>query len=168
MVNTRETSKQRAKKIVAISSGGGHWVQLLRTRSAFVGSDVTYVTVRASYAADVPGEKLRVIRDATRWNKFGLLVQLFQIAWIIFTVRPHVVISTGASPGVFAIRIAKLIGARTCWLDSIANADQISMSGQMIAPHVDLWLTQWPHLSTENGPHYRGSVIEEQATELNL
>ncbi len=159
MSNTEVNKK--AKRILAISSGGGHWVQLLRTRAAFKNSNVTYVTVRKSYSADVPGEKFRVIRDATRWNKFGLVIQLCQIIWIVLLTRPHVIISTGASPGVFAIRMGKLIGSRTCWLDSIANADETSMSGKMIKPYADLWLTQWPHLATEDGPFFNGSVIED-------
>ena len=162
-MNTSHSSTiKKPKRILAISSGGGHWVQLMRTRSAFDGHNVTYVTVRKSYSSDVAGEKFRVIRDATRWNKFGLLIQLCQIIWIVLLVRPHIVISTGASPGVFAIRIARILGAKTCWLDSIANAEELSMSGKMIAPYADLWLTQWPHLAAKDGPFFNGSVIEEE------
>ena len=160
-------SNKKTKRILAISSGGGHWVQLLRTRPAFEHADVTYVTVRKSYSSDVPGEKFRVIRDATRWNKFGLLIQLCQIIWIVLLTRPHVVISTGASPGVFAIRVGRLVGAKTCWLDSIANADEVSMSGKMIKPYAHLWLTQWPHLETADGPIFSGSVIEEAPKDMH-
>jgi hypothetical protein len=71
-----------------------------------------------------------------------------------------VIISTGAAPGYVAIRLGKLIGAKTVWLDSIANVEQVSLSGQKIGPHADLWLTQWEHLATdETQPEYRGAVI---------
>ena len=63
----------KTKPILAISSGGGHWVQLLRLRPAFDGHEVTYVTVRRSYRTDVPGERFLVINDATRWDKIGLV-----------------------------------------------------------------------------------------------
>ncbi len=43
----------KTPKVLAISSGGGHWVQLLRLRPAFAGCDVTYATVRDGYRADV-------------------------------------------------------------------------------------------------------------------
>jgi hypothetical protein len=47
--------KRTRKKILAVSSGGGHWIELLRVRPAFEGADVVYVTVRRDYAGDVPG-----------------------------------------------------------------------------------------------------------------
>ena len=139
-------------KVLAVSSGGGHWIQLMRLRGAFAQADVTFVTVRKTYSDDIPGEKLRVVRDASRWNKFGLVIQLMQIAWIMIRIRPDCVISTGAAPGYWALRIGKLLGAKTCWIDSIANVESISMSGKMAGPHADLWLTQWKALATQDGP----------------
>ena len=57
-------------KVLAISSGGGHWVQLLRLRPAFEGCDVVYATVKEGYRADLdPDADFRVIPDANRWNK---------------------------------------------------------------------------------------------------
>ncbi|MCI5150914.1 MAG: UDP-N-acetylglucosamine--LPS N-acetylglucosamine transferase, partial [Candidatus Electrothrix sp. MAN1_4] len=50
-------------------------------------------------------------------------------------------------------------GARTIWIDSIANSDKLSMSGQKVGKYADLWLTQWEHLARPEGPHYHGTVI---------
>jgi hypothetical protein len=33
------------------------------------------------------------------------------------------------------------------WIDSIANAEQISLSAKLARPYADLWLTQWEELS---------------------
>jgi len=147
------------RRVLAIASGGGHWVQLLRLRPAFEGCRVTYVTVRGSYRSDVPGERFRVINDATRWNKVGLVKMCLRIAWIVLRERPHAVVSTGAAPGYFAIRMGRLLGARTVWVDSIANAEELSMTGQMVGRHAGLWLTQWEHLSGPEGPRYAGAVV---------
>jgi len=146
-------------RILAVASGGGHWVQLLRLRPAFEGHRVTYVTVRHGYAADVPGERVRTVVDATRWNKFKLALMGAKLLWIVLTERPDVVVSTGAAPGYFAIRFGKLIGARGVWLDSIANVEQLSMTGELAGRKADLWLTQWEHLEREGGPQYVGAVV---------
>jgi UDP-N-acetylglucosamine:LPS N-acetylglucosamine transferase len=146
-------------KVVALSSGGGHWVQLLRLRPAFVNCDVVFATVKAGYRSDVGDAQFRVIPDANRWNKIGLVRVLFAIFRLLWQERPDVVISTGAAPGYFAIRLGNLFGARTIWVDSIANGEELSMSGQKAGPHAALWLTQWAHLAKEQGPHYRGSVL---------
>jgi hypothetical protein len=146
-------------KILAIASGGGHWIQLLRLRPAFVGADMSYASVDQALAADVAGAPFYRFPDANRERKLALLGQILRIAWILLRVRPNVIVSTGASCGYVAIRIGRLFGARTLFVDSIANAERLSLSGQLACRHANLMLTQWPHLSEAEGPQYRGSVL---------
>ncbi|WP_235782936.1 UDP-N-acetylglucosamine--LPS N-acetylglucosamine transferase [Bradyrhizobium murdochi] len=146
-------------KLLAVSSGGGHWVQLLRIKRAFENCEVTFVTVHESYRAQVPGHKFYLVNDANRWTKIGLLKAAGRLAWIVWSEKPDIVVSTGAAPGYLALRFGRMMGARTIWLDSIANVEQLSMSGDRIGRCADLWLTQWPHLARPNGPHYTGSVL---------
>lgn len=153
------STNQSRRRILAVSSGGGHWVQLLRLRPAFEGCDVTYVTVNPAYRQDVPGKKFRLVNDATRWNKIGLVKMGLRLLWTLLRVRPHVVISTGAAPGYFAIRLGRLLGARALWIDSIANVEQVSMTCTLVARHANLCLTQWEHLAKPQGPHFEGSVL---------
>ena len=146
-------------KLLAVSSGGGHWVQLLRIRRAFESCEVIFVTVHDAYRSQVPKNKFYVVNDANRWNWLGLVKTAFRIAWIFWKEKPNIVASTGAAPGYIAVRFGRLMGARTIWLDSIANVEELSMSGRRIGHYVDLWLTQWPHLAQPEGPHYMGSVL---------
>lgn len=149
----------KKKKVVAISSGGGHWVQLLRLRPAFEDCDVTYATVSEGYRVDVGEARFRVIPDATRWNKLGLVRAAFGILCLMMRERPDVVVSTGAAPGYLGIMFGRWLGARTIWLDSVANAEELSLSGQKAGKVADLWLTQWPHLAGASGPQFKGSVL---------
>jgi UDP-N-acetylglucosamine:LPS N-acetylglucosamine transferase len=149
----------RRVRLAAISSGGGHWVQLQRLRPAFADCDVTFLTVKEGYRSDVGDAGFRVIPDANRSNKLKLLRTALVVFWQLFRLRPDVVISTGAAPGYFGIRAGKLLGARTIWVDSVANVEELSMSGQRIGAHADLWLTQWPHLARPTGPYHVGSVL---------
>ncbi|MEW6252351.1 MAG: UDP-N-acetylglucosamine--LPS N-acetylglucosamine transferase [Planctomycetota bacterium] len=149
----------RPRRILAIASGGGHWVQLLRLRSAFAGHAVTYATVARAYAADVPGCRFRAIPDATQWNKLRLLWLAFRVLLLVLRERPDVIVSTGAAPGYFALRLGKLLRARTVWLDSIANVETLSLAGRLAGRYADLWLTQWPHLARPAGPHFLGGTV---------
>lgn len=150
----------KKKRVLAVASGGGHWVQLRRLQAAFIGHDTAFATVHAEYHRDVPAEaRFYTIRDATRWDRIGLLILACQLLWIMLRERPQVVISTGAAPGYFALRLGKLFGARIAWIDSLANVEEVSLSGRMIGPRADLWLTQWKHLEQQEGPHYRGAVF---------
>ena len=152
-------SKDRPTKILAISSGGGHWIQLLRLRPAFLGADVTYASVNRSLAEDVKGHRFFRFTDANRDQKLALLRQVLQIGWMLLRVRPDVIVSTGASCGYLAVRFGRLLGGRTLFIDSIANAEQMSLSAQLALRHANLTLTQWPELESPQGPQYHGSVI---------
>ena len=146
-------------KIVALSSGGGHWVQLLRLRPAFEDTNLIFATVHEGYRADVPGHEFRVIQDGNRSQKIALLKSAFSILFLLLVEKPDIVISTGAAPGYFAIRFGKLLRIKTIWVDSIANAEELSMSGRKAGRCADLWLTQWPHLAQEDGPKCFGNVL---------
>lgn len=146
-------------KILAIASGGGHWVQLLRLRPAFEGCDVAYITVQASYAEEVRGSRFYKITDATRWSRWDLLRMIVEIVWIVLRERPDVVVSTGAAPGVVALRLGKWLGARTIWVDSIANVEQMSLSGKRVRGFTDLWLSQWPDVAAAEGASFKGAVL---------
>ena len=154
-------SSGRRPRVLALSSSGGHWIQMLRLSPAFEGCDVTYVTTYADYECDVEGERFRSIVDANRTQKCKLIISALSILWVILTERPKIILSTGAAPGFFAIRIGKLLGKKTIWIDSIANAEELSLSGQKAGKHSDLWLTQWEHLARPEGPLYYGNVLGE-------
>ncbi|WP_421793330.1 hypothetical protein [Hydrocarboniphaga effusa] len=148
------------KKILAIASAGGHWVQLLRLRKAFDGCSVLYVTTMKELKAAMPNERIEIVPDASRDEKLKLLALLVKVFLIILRNRPDVIITTGAAPGVFALKIGKLFGAKTIWIDSIANAEELSLSGRLVAHNADLVLTQWPHIAArEKNIRYEGEVI---------
>jgi Oligosaccharide biosynthesis protein Alg14 like len=147
------------KKVLAVASSGGHWTQLLRIVPALDSCEVVFVTVIEGYRTDVPDNKFYVVSDATRWNKLALIPLALKITWITIRERPDMVISTGAAPGYVSLVIGRIFGARTIWLDSITNIEHLSMSGSLARKYADLWLTQWPHLASPNGPHFGGSVL---------
>lgn len=134
-------------------------MQLLRLLPALEGYEVVFVTADDSYRSTVPENKFYAVGDANRWNKFLLLALAAKVAWIIRKEKPNVVISTGAAPGYFAVRFGHLLGARTIWVDSLANVERVSLSGRLAAKHADLWLTQWPQLASDKGPQYTGAIL---------
>ena len=160
MIRSSANKGSNKPNLLAISSGGGHWVQLLRLRPAFEGCNVAYATVMAGYRMDLPaGERFHVVPDGNRWSKWSLFRSVLGILWLLLRLRPDVIVTTGAAPGYFALRLGKLLGARVIWIDSVANAEELSMSGAKAGSFADLWLTQWQHLARESGPQFFGSVF---------
>ena len=158
-LNSNTPTATQKKKVLAVASGGGHWVQLQRTMQAYAHHDVAFLTTEPGYCEQVGNARFHVVNDASRWDKIGLVRMLLKIIWILIRERPNVIITTGAAPGYFALRVGKFLRAKTIWLDSIANVEELSMSGRMAGKCADLWLTQWPELAEEDGPIYAGSVL---------
>lgn len=151
------------KKIVAVASGGGHWVQMRRILPAFAGCEAVHVSVEPEPApgpeAGAPARYHRV-HNVTRKNPLGLFLLVWQLAKILRAERPDVVITTGAAPGLMGLAVAKcLTRSRTVWIDSIANTERLSMSGRMARFVADAWLVQWEHLARPEGPQYWGAVL---------
>lgn len=163
----------RPPHVMAVSSSGGHWVELLRLAPAWEGCRVSYVTTSPLLAQDLrnipvapgaPDPRFFAVPDASRWNKLQVARLAARVAWLVLTLRPDVIVSTGSAPGYLAFRVGRLTGARTIWLESIANVDELSMSGQIVAPYADLWMTQWEHQATQATAHgksmvYAGKVL---------
>lgn len=152
-------SSHSTQKVLLAASHGGHWVQMRRLAPAFDGMTVHYVTTEAGVADEVAPAGLSVVPDANLDDKLGLVRLAMSMFWVVLRQRPDIVLSTGAAPGFFALMFGKLLGAKTIWVDSLANAEQMSVSGAKARWFADLWLTQWPELATPSGPQYRGAVI---------
>jgi UDP-N-acetylglucosamine:LPS N-acetylglucosamine transferase len=145
--------------VLAISSPGGHWVELTRLFPAFEGLSVEYATTDAGRAIDVPGGRLHVVPDANKQTPWRLLTCAWAVFRLVLSRRPRVIVSTGAAPGFLAILCGQLVGARCVWLDIFGLVDRMTLSGRMAKPFADLYLVQWPHLARPDGPHYHGSLL---------
>jgi UDP-N-acetylglucosamine:LPS N-acetylglucosamine transferase len=132
--------------VLAISSRGGHWTQLRRLRRAFAGCNITWASTDRDLAKEVAPDQFVFVPDASRWDRVKLARSILSVLWLVIRLRPDAIVSTGAAPGFFALRFGKLLGARTLWLDSFANSEELSLSGRKASAFADLTLTQWPHL----------------------
>lgn len=153
---------KKKTKVLAISSPGGHWIQLNKICNRLEDQfDVVYATPGAHYKASpqTNSRKTYAITDASADSKLNLIPVMFQLLFIFLKERPHTIISTGAAPGVIAILLGKFLPIKTIWIDSIANVKTLSRSGKIAKKHANLVITQWETLSDEKHVLYRGSVL---------
>jgi len=60
--------------ILAVSSGGGHWIQMLRLAPAFRGADIHYATTDPSAADQVEATAFHTFLDANKGTPVRLIV----------------------------------------------------------------------------------------------
>lgn len=104
--------------------------------------------------------RVYVIGECNRHHPFraiGVFVRCFLIA---SKERPDVVVTTGSMPLALFCIFAKLFGAKIIWIDSVANMEQLSMSGRLMRNFADLCLTQWPEVAQKyKNVEYVGEIL---------
>jgi UDP-N-acetylglucosamine:LPS N-acetylglucosamine transferase len=133
------------RKVMAVASGGGHWVELRRIMPAFDGAEVVYVSTEPAADADLAPARYYAVHNVTRRNRLGFATIVRQIFDILRRERPEVVVTTGAAPGLVALVLAK--------------PERMTLSGRLARPVADAWLVQWPHLARPGGPEFWGAVL---------
>jgi hypothetical protein len=57
------------------------------------------------------------------------------------------------------IALGRLTGARTLWIDSIANSERMSSSGRLARKLAHQTISQWPEVAASEGVECWGSVL---------
>lgn len=150
---------QSQKKIFAISSPGGHWIQLTRLCNGLEGKNNIVYAMPDKLFKPKQDQKVYSVMDVSADDKWRLIPCALQVSWILLRERPDAIISTGAAPGAVAVLLGKVFRIKTIWIDSIANVQKISRAGRLVQKHADIFLTQWPHLSDDENILHQGSVL---------
>lgn len=147
------------KSILAVASGGGHLEELLLLSPSFGDANVLWVTTNPAQAAIGENRRIVKIDDYNQNQPLKMLRGMADTFRVVFKARPNIVITTGAAPGLLCLVWGKVLGARTIWLDSIANAEELSLSGRLACFFADDVITQWEHLAVKDRPEYLGSLL---------
>lgn len=150
-------------KLLAISSPGGHWIQLNRLSAGLEDRyQIVYAMPAGLFTSTSRSERERKVYsvvDVSADDKWRLIPCALQVLYILLKERPKAILSTGAAPGAVAIWLGSFLGIRTIWVDSIANVKQISRAGKLAQKRADVFLTQWEHLSDGQTIQYKGAVL---------
>ncbi|HUL21092.1 MAG TPA: PssD/Cps14F family polysaccharide biosynthesis glycosyltransferase [Thermodesulfobacteriota bacterium] len=153
-------------KIGIICSAGGHLTQALSVVETFQGHDCFLVlqnfpTVKnfnppqffKTYHLKILfnyGLGIKITPRQIIWLGvyITLLQNMVELARIFIKEKPDVLFSTGSEIAIPAFYIGKfLFRAKLIFLDSIARIEDISLTGKVLLPIVDLFLVQWEELA---------------------
>lgn len=150
---------ENKKKIFAVASIGGHWVELLRiTRQMEEQYEVVYLCTHPKCQAMVEGCKFYHITDFSRWDAWKMVPAFFHILKIFLKEKPSAILTTGAAPGLTCLLAGKVLGKKTIWVDSVANVQHLSASGRIASRFASKIYTQWKDLATPKVT-YAGNIL---------
>lgn len=149
----------KKKKILAVASIGGHWIQLLRICKGLERScDLAFASTHDKCAKMVEGRSFHKLIEFSRWNWYKMFPAFLNDLKIVRKEHPDVVITTGAAPGLIVLMAAFLLGKKTIWVDSIANVNHMSLCGRVAKKFATKCYTQWEELK-DKGVDFSGNVI---------
>ena len=147
-------------RVFAAASAGGHWEQLMLLAPALAKYEVQYATTDAMLVVLQKTGSAVMLPDCNRNVIWRTFISFYKAFFAIRAFRPDVVVSTGALPGLLCVLAGKMTGARTVWIDSIANSEQLSGCGRVARRFADLCLTQWEHVASKDPRiSYVGSLL---------
>ena len=153
------TASATSIRVLAVASGGGHWLELLRLRPALEGCEQYFIGIDPSLESTVTPHSFYAVCDAHFDEPWKMICMSFRLLRLFLKIRPQVVISTGSASGVISMLLGRIFRARTLWVDSVANCHVLSRSGRIALRLAHKMLTQCPHMARPEGPFYRGSVL---------
>lgn len=147
------------KTVLAAASSGPYWDELILLAPVFSQSATQYVTTHGNHVHRHEIGEAHFLPDARLSRPFAFVACLVAALRIVSKIRPDVVVSTGAAPGLACILAGRIFGARTLWIDSLVHREKLSVCGRVAKRIADGCWTQWEHLSDGKELKYFGSTV---------
>ena len=137
------------KKVIFISSGGGHLEELLALKKLFNDVDYTLITEKTESTLYLK-DKYSKVKYLVYGTQDHLLPYLFIfpfniiLSFIYFLIiRPDFVVSTGTHTAVPMCKIAHMFKKKVVWIETMANITTGTKAGKLIYPIADKFIVQW-------------------------
>jgi beta-1,4-N-acetylglucosaminyltransferase len=149
------------RKILLVSSDGGHLAQLLELKELYERYDYLLVTEEAPSTitlADRYNVKFVKPRPEGKNRKLGFYLSIirntFTAISILLAHRPKAILTTGSHTAIPFCFIGKIMGIKVIWILSYARINSKAASASLIYPIADEFLVQWPSMLK----HYKNST----------
>lgn len=138
------------KKVLFISSTGGHLNELMQLKKMFDKYDYHIITEKTKsnmFLSEKYPNKVNYLiygtKDHILTYPFKLLANCFKSLYFYLKVKPKVIISTGAHTAGPMLCIGKLLGSKIIYIESFANIETKTITGRIVYLFADLFIVQW-------------------------
>ena len=138
------------KKVMFISSTGGHLTEMMQLAPMFRKYDFCIVTEKTKsnmYLKDKYPKKVSYLVYGTKSHfliyPFKLLFNCFKSLFLYIKYRPKVIITTGAHTAGPMCCIGKIFRSKIIYIETLANINTKTITGRLIYKFADLFVVQW-------------------------
>ena len=148
-----EKKKKGGKKLMFISSTGGHFSELMQLSYFFDKYEYCIVTEKTETYKDLKNkhkDKISFVifgtKDHMLTYPFKLLANCFISLYLYLRERPDFIITTGTHTAGPMCCLGKIFGAKVIFIETYANITTRTATGNLIYPIADLFIVQWESL----------------------
>lgn len=141
------------KKILFISSTGGHLSELMALKPLFKKYECEIITEKTNSTISLKkkyGKKIHYLIYGTKHYMFSYIfktpINIFKSLYLYLKIRPKVIITTGAHTAVWMCYIGKLFRSKIIYIETLANINTKTLSGKLIYPIADKFIVQWEEM----------------------
>lgn len=141
------------KKVLFISSTGGHLNELLQLKPMFKKYDSYIITEKTKSNLKLKedyGEKINFLVYGTKHKPliypFKLIYNCFKSLYLYLKIKPDVIITTGVHTAGPMCCIGKLFRSKVIYIETFANISTKTITGSLIYKFADLFIVQWEEM----------------------
>ncbi len=154
----------KKKKVMFISSVGGHLTQLLELREIFDNYDYILVTEKTGVTKNMINKyNMEYLVYGSRKYLFKylfiFLFNIFKSLFLFIKYRPKVIVTTGTHTAVPMCYIGRLFGRKVIFIESFAKRTSPTLAGRLVYPIASTFVVQWESmLKYYPKAHYWGGI----------
>lgn len=144
------------KKVLFISSTGGHLEEMMQLKKLFEKYEYHIVTEKTKSNLNLKNKypkkvSFLIYGTYTSLGKkivypFKLLLNCFKSLFIYIKIRPKYIVTTGAHTAGPMCCIGKIFGSKIIYIETFANSRTKSKTGKIVYKFADLFIVQWKEM----------------------
>ncbi len=154
------------KKVIFISSTGGHLSELMQLKPIFNNYDyhiITESTHTTNKLKDEYKDKIHYLiygaRNYMLSYMFKFPINIIKSFILFMKINPDVIVTTGAHTAVPMCYIGKIFNKKIIFIESFARVNSKSMSGKLVNKIADLFIVQHEEmLNVYENAIYKGDL----------
>ena len=141
------------KKVLFISSTGGHLDELLQLKDMFNDYDYQIITEKTKSNISLKNKHYKRVHFLVYGSytkimskliyPFKLLYNTLKSFILYLIIRPEYIISTGAHTAGPMCLIGHILGSKIIFIETFANSNSKSKTGSLVYKFADLFIVQW-------------------------
>ena len=140
----------KKKKVLFISSTGGHLDELMQLSPLFKKYDYHIITEKDKANLTLKQKyrkRISFLPYGTRSKMFTYIFKYFYLCLkticFYFKIKPEYIVTTGTHTAGPMCYLGKLFGSKIIYIETFANRNRKTVTGKLIYPIADLFIVQW-------------------------